>query len=630
MPDKKTANKEMLLKHTNEGTDQLSTLQEEFDALLQEKEHASTTEGGSQYSDKVHQASITEIDDKLSSLNASEFTIDNPSAAELAKSIKATFGDHTIIIVGNNTVINEESKSDKAMNASEDHPSKPKENSKKPAQDVMDADAPRQQKTPDSGSSSTVIKPSAFARKISAAEMAAFEAVKHGKKEAEAISDTPANSSESTHSSKKSSPLTDPEIFSSMQKDLDAFEHETPAAESFPEWEPDADAESMADQTTERVTDKAPSAHRASDLEIPESKTDRAEEFPEWEPMPADSGAESMPKETSAPPLASRPYVPEPEMFDAIYTKSKTAWFTEPLIKIRRKVRALYSGYSVSGIFHKLRRWKPTIPEFFTDTSTDNAAEQTSETAQEVAATRSPREIWGSILFIVFSLAAISLVLWQIVEPIVNEVKVTTHKPDNIERPQLTAQTQAVTAKQPDQVVGEPLSDVNAAKPGEGQLTAASDTATEILEPETASAAKPPAKAAEPVSAAVKETKQVLPAPSSKPPAAVEETIVDAQPESIASASPALTPDTVSSNEYWAVALSAVDAEKTAIQQQARLRATGIEAEYIRTIKNGKAWFFIQIGGFGNKQAAEKQGNMLAETLNTQVSWIDKQKTNPE
>ena len=630
MSDKKTTDKKILLKHTNEGMDQLSTLQEEFDALLSEKvQQPSATEIDGKLLEKVQQPSVTEIDGKLSTLHASEFEINTASAAELAKNIRATFGDHTIVIVGDHTVINEETKSDNTVNTGNDQPSQLKADSMEAAQCKMEADALQQRKHPVSESTSTVIKPRAFAREISPEEIAAFESVKHGKIEGKVISDTLDSHSKATHTSEKSAPPNDSAVFSSMQNELDALEHEPPAAESFPEWEPiptepltDAGAEGIADQVTEGIPDEAMSSQQVSAFNTPENKAASAESFPEWEPMPADFSAESRSEETLSPAQASKSDVSEHEMVRAKNTASKMAWFAEPLIMMCRKARALYSKHSVKDIYNKLPEWKSMPSESPADTSAESEAEQASEAAsEEASAPQSLKEIWTGIIFIVFSLAAISLVLWQIVGSFTSDVKVTTHAPGGIERPQPATQIQAVTAQQPDQIDGEQLSDTTAAKPGKEKLASASDTAEEILKPETTPAAKPAVKATKPVTAAVKEEKQPLSTLASKP--------STAPAVKLAKAAPAI-PDAVRSIENWAVALSSVDSEKTAIQQQARLRATGIEAEYIRTVKNGKAWFFIQIGGFSNKQEAEKQGNILAKKLNTQVSWIDQPKTNLE
>ena len=661
MSDKKTADKEILLKHTNEEDDELSTLQEEFDALLPE-------EG--------HRPSITEIDGKLSTLHASDFAVNAPSAAELAKHIEAKFGDHTIIIVGDHTVINEEAENDKTVNMSEDHPSKPKADLKKPAQNMMEADALEQRKPPVFESNSTVIKPRAFAREISPAEIAAFKATENRKLKGAEINDPPDNNSEGTHAAKETSPLNDSELFSSMQNDLDALEHEEPAAENFPEWEPiptepptDTSTDSLAEQTIETASEETPSPHQASASDISGDESASAEDITEWESMPtepltdtsADSLAEETPsphqasasdiseneivnaeditewepmptvtsadnlaeqttetasEETPSPPQASKSEVSEHEMAREKNAASKIARFTKPLIVMCQKARTLYSRHPVENIFHKRPESEPKPAEPPAAVSSDIMAEEASEAAPEEAPSlQSSKEMWGSIIFIVFSLATMYLVLWQIVGSFNSDVKVTTHTPGNIQSPQPTTQRQAVTAEQPAQISKKQVSDISKAeiKP----LASADSNTAEVLKPETV----PPAKqAVKPTVAAVIKEEQAVPALASKPPAAPT-----AKP---AKAAPAIS-DAASGDENWAVALSSVDSEKTVIQQLARLRATGIEAEYIRTIKNGKAWFFIQIGGFSNKQEAKKQGGITAKNLNTQVSWIKQPKNNP-
>jgi hypothetical protein len=641
MSDKKTVGKEILLKHTNEGMDQLSSLQEEFDALLSEEEEQqpSITEIDGKLSEEKQQPSTTEIDGKLSTLHASEFAVNAHTVAELAKNIEAKFGDHAIIIVGDHTVIIEEAKNDKIVSTSEAHPSKPKASSKKSTQHMMEADALQQRKSPVSESNSTVIKPRAFAREISPAEIAAFEAIENKKLKGAEIDDTTDNNSEGTHAAEEASPLNDTELFSSMQSDFDTFEYKASGEESFPEWEPmpaeqptDTSPDSMTEQTNETASEETSSPHQASKSDVSENETTGAESFPEWEPMPTeapiDTSPDSMAEQTNesaseeTPSLhqASNADMSEDEMARANNAESKTAWYTEPLIVICRKARALYSKHSIKDIFSKLPKRESMPYEFPTDTNSDSMAEQTSETvSKETPPPRSPKEIWGGILFIVFSLAAISLVLWQIVEPIVNEDKAVTHTPVNIQSPQPTIQTKtvkAVTAEQPTQISEKQMSDISNADTGKAEkksLASADSNTAEVLKPKTV----PPAKQAVKPTAAVIKEKQPVPALASKPPA-----VPTAKP------APAVS-DTASGVENWAVALSSVDSEKTAIQQQARVRATGIEAEYIRSIKNGKTWFFIQVSGFSSKQEAEKQGNILAKKLNTQVSRINTPKNKP-
>jgi hypothetical protein len=648
MSDKKPADREILLKHTNEGNNQLSTMQKEFDALLSEEEQQpSITEIDGKLSEKMQQPSTTEIDGKLPTLHASEFAINAPSAAELAKNINATFGDHTIIVVGDHTVIIEEAKSDKIVNMSEDHPSKPKADSKKSTQGMNEASVLQQGKSPAPESNSTVIKPRAFAREISPAEIAAFEAMENRKLKGAAISDTPDNNSEATHAAEVTSPLNDAELFSSMQNDLDTLEHKASEAENFPEWEPipteppaETGSDSMADQTNETTSEETPSPQQPSKFNMPENKTTSAENFPEWEPMPteppadispdsmADQTIEAASEETPSPHQASNFDESENEIARAKNAESKTARYTEPLMVMCRKARALYSKHSVKDIFSKLPKRESMPSEFPTDTSSDSMAEQTSETvSEETPPPRSSKETWGGILFIVFSLAAISLVLWQIVESFVSEVEVAIHTPGNIQSPQSTIQMQAVTAEQPTQIPGKQMSDTG--KAGIKPLASAGDNAAEVLKPETAPPAKQAVKPT--VAVAIKEEELPVPALLSKPPAVVDkEIIAGKQLESVASAKPApAVSDTARDGENWAVALSSVDSEKTAIQQQARVRETGLEAEYIRTIKNGKTWFFIQVSGFSNKQEAEKQGGILAKELDTHVSWVNKPKNKP-
>ncbi len=667
MSDKKPVDSEILLKHTNEESDQRSTMQEEFDALLsEEKQRPSATEIDGNLSDNIQQSSITEVDGKLSTLHASDFAMNAPSStAKLVKNMDASFGDHTIIVVGDHTVIIEEAESDKIVTMGKTHRSKPKASSRKSIQHMMEADVLQHGKSPASENDSALIEPRAFAEDISPADVAAFEAMGGGKLKGTASSDTPDNDSKAT------APLKDAKLFSSMQNDFDTFKYKASDAESFPEWEPmpaEPPAESMAEQTSESAPEESPSAQQASDSDEPENETASAESFPEWEPMPAEPPAESMaeqtsetaPEETPSAQQASDFDEPENETASTKNTEHKRSWYTEPLTVMSRKVRALNPRHTVKSIFNKLPEWKPIAAEPPADTSSEHMAEQISEAApEETPPPRSSREMWGGILFIVCSLAAISLVLWQIVEPIINEDKLATHTPDNIQSPRPTTQTQAVTAEQPTQISGKQVRDTSNAGTGEAGIQSLAFTAGNeagVLKAETALPAKQTVKATMAAVITEEETQPVA-ALSSEPPAApaakpamatatnadnmetgqqqaavvTRENIATKELESVASAKPApAVSDTAGGNENWAVALSSVDSEKTAIQQQARLRATGIEAEYIRSIKNGNTWFFILIDGFSNKQEAEKQGGILAEKLNTQVSWINIPENTPE
>ena len=230
---------------------------------------------------------------------------------------------------------------------------------------------------------------------------------------------------------------------------------------------------------------------------------------------------------------------------------------------------------------------------------------------------------WIGMLAIAFGLAAISLGLWLKVSPIDTETEVATSTPVYIQSSQLTVQAQhvkAVSEKQPASAPEEQLSDASKA---DANKVKKQPVPVPSGKPSTARTAKPAThdtavadsqKAGQGKSAVATKSKAM----TNK---SVAKKAVGKQPKLVASDKPAPTAS-VKASGNWAVVLSSESSEKAAIEQQIRMRATGVETEYVRAINGGRVWYRIQVSGFSNKQEAKKQRAILAKKLGIPDVWL--------